>query len=89
MIDVEAYRTGFGEEHIAMPQCRNLTQRVDRIHFRRVRHGRHERIRHALFVTGYAGDPDVIALRRANDLKLWHGMLLWNSVQRRDDAAGK
>src|SRR6266404_2066354 len=73
MIDVEANRARFGEAELAVAKRRDLAQRVNRVDLGRMRHYRHEDVGHTLFVAGDAGDPDVIALRRADNLKLWHG----------------
>jgi hypothetical protein len=49
---------------------------MDRVDLSRVRHGWDKGVRHALLVASNAADPDVIALRCADDLKLWHGCTL-------------
>jgi hypothetical protein len=49
---------------------------MDRVDFGGVRHGRDKGVRHTLLMTSDAADPDVIALRCADDLKLWHGCTL-------------
>jgi len=58
---------------------RDLAERVDRIDLGRMRQHRHERVRHAFFGAGDARDPDVIALRRADDLKLGHVFVSFSS----------
>src|SRR6266852_6019063 len=73
MIDVEANRARFGEAELAVAKRRDLAQRVNRVDLGRMRHYRHEDVGHTLFVAGDAGDPDVIALRRADNLEFWHG----------------
>src|SRR6516164_3860757 len=76
MVDVEADRAGFGECEIPMAKRRDFAQRMDRVDFGRVRHGRDKGVRHKLLVASDAADPDVIALGCADDLKLWHGCTL-------------
>src|SRR5262249_18002971 len=75
IVDIKANRAGFGECEVTVTKRRDLAQRVDSVHFRRVRHARDESVWHALLMASDAADPDVIALGCADDLKLWHGSI--------------
>src|SRR6516165_6256776 len=74
MVDVKTNCPRLGKRYVSVPKCRNLAQRMNGVDLGRVWHNRHERVWHPLFVTGDADDPDVVALRCPDDLKLWHCM---------------
>ena len=72
VVDVKADRARFAQRQVAVAHRRDLAERVDRADLRGVRQRWHEGVGHVLFDAGDAGDPDIIALRRADDLKLRH-----------------
>jgi len=74
-IDVAADRPRLAQREGAVAQRRDLAERMDRVDLLRVRKDRHQRVGHAFLGAGDAADPDVIALRRTDELKVRHALL--------------
>jgi len=75
VIDVAADRPRLAQREFAVAQRRDLAERMDRVDLLRVGKDRHQRVGHAFLGAGDAADPDVIALRRTDELKVRHALL--------------
>ena len=72
-IDVGGDRLRLAQRDVAVAHNQDLAERVDRVDIRGVRPLGLVRIRHALFRAHHAHGPDVVGLRRTDDLKRRHG----------------
>jgi len=74
VIDIIADGARLADGHVTVTHDRDFAKGVDGVDLGGMRHDRHEGIGYTFLGAGDARDPYVIALRSADNLKLWHGV---------------